>query len=136
MHGEVTIGGAKNAALGIIAGAILTDEPVTIDNLPNVSDIDMLLEAIRSIGVTVDRINEHEVKICAGTITSEVVKSEYIQKIRGSYYLLGSLIGKRGCAKVASDHDALQRGVFILLRDDRVHAVGHIEAGEFFAEVW
>ena len=101
LHGEVTIGGAKNAALGIIAGALLTDETVTIDNLPNVSDINVLLEAIRSIGATVDRVNDHEVKICGATISSEVVDSEYIQKIRASYYLLGALIGKRGSATVA-----------------------------------
>ncbi len=101
LHGEVTIGGAKNAALGIIAAALLTDETVTIDNLPNVSDIDMLLTAIRSIGATVERVNDHEVKICGATISSEVVESEDIQKIRGSYYLLGALIGKRGCATVA-----------------------------------
>ena len=49
MHGEVVIGGAKNAALGIIAGAILTDEPVTIENLPDVSDINVLLDAIEGI---------------------------------------------------------------------------------------
>ena len=101
MYGDVTIGGAKNAALGIIAAAILTDETVTIENLPNVSDINVLLEAIRSIGATVDRVSDHEVKICGATITSEVVDSEYVQKIRASYYLLGALIGKRGKAHVA-----------------------------------
>ena len=101
LYGDVTIGGAKNAALGIIAAAILTDETVTIENLPNVSDINVLLEAIRSIGATVDRVSDHEVKICGATITSEVVDSEYVQKIRASYYLLGALIGKRGKAHVA-----------------------------------
>ncbi|MBR5712402.1 MAG: UDP-N-acetylglucosamine 1-carboxyvinyltransferase [Lachnospiraceae bacterium] len=101
LNGEVTISGAKNAALGIIAAAILTDDEVTIDNLPNVSDINVLLEAIRSIGATVTRVNDHEVKICGATISSEVVDSEYIQKIRASYYLLGALIGKRGSATVA-----------------------------------
>ncbi|MBP5490561.1 MAG: UDP-N-acetylglucosamine 1-carboxyvinyltransferase [Lachnospiraceae bacterium] len=101
LHGDVVIGGAKNAALGIIAGAILTDEPVTIENLPDVSDINVLLDAIKGIGATVDRIDPHKVVICGKTINSVVVKSEVIQKIRASYYLLGALIGKKGQAQVA-----------------------------------
>ena len=60
LHGEVVIGGAKNAALGILAAAIMTDETVTIDNLPNVRDINVLLTAIESIGATVKRLGPHE----------------------------------------------------------------------------
>jgi len=101
LHGEVVIGGAKNAALGIIAGAILTDEPVTIENLPDVSDINVLLDAIEGIGATVERIDSHKVVICGKTISSVVVNSEVIQKIRASYYLLGALVGKKGRAQVA-----------------------------------
>ena len=51
--GEVEIGGAKNAALAILTAAIMTDEPVTVDNIPDVSDINVLLEAISVIGATV-----------------------------------------------------------------------------------
>ena len=101
LAGEVTIGGAKNAALGILAAAIMTDEEVTIENLPNVSDINVLLEAIAGIGATVKRLDEHTVRMSGRTITSETVDSEYIQKIRASYYLLGALLGKRGKATVA-----------------------------------
>ena len=53
LSGEVTIGGAKNAALGIIVAAIMADEPVTIDNLPDVDDVRVLLDAIESIGAIV-----------------------------------------------------------------------------------
>ncbi len=63
LHGEVTIGGAKNAALGILAAAIMTDDTVLIDNLPDVRDINVLLEAIRGIGATVERINPHTVRL-------------------------------------------------------------------------
>ncbi|MGN0164882.1 MAG: UDP-N-acetylglucosamine 1-carboxyvinyltransferase, partial [Lachnospiraceae bacterium] len=63
LAGEVTIGGAKNAALGILAAAIMTDEKVTIENLPNVSDINALLEAIAAIGATVERVDAHTVNI-------------------------------------------------------------------------
>lgn len=101
LAGEVTIGGAKNAALGILAAAIMTDEEVTIENLPNVSDINVLLEAIAGIGATVDRIDAHTVRMSGRTIFSELVDSEFIQKIRASYYLLGALLGKRGKATVA-----------------------------------
>ena len=66
--GEVYIGGAKNAALGILAAAIMTDEDVVIDNLPDVRDINVLLEAIAEIGASVERIDRHTVKINASGI--------------------------------------------------------------------
>ena len=68
LYGEVTISGAKNAALGILAAAIMTDETVTIDNLPDVRDINVLLDAIEGIGATVHRIDSHTVEINGSTI--------------------------------------------------------------------
>ena len=56
LNGEVEIGGAKNAALGLLAAAIMTDEDVTIENLPDVSDINQLIDAIANIGATVNDI--------------------------------------------------------------------------------
>lgn len=99
--GEVTIGGAKNAALGILAAAIMTDDTVTIDNLPNVRDINVLLQAIEGIGARVERISEHVVKINGSKIGSVNIDYEYIRKIRASYYLLGALLGKYKRAQVA-----------------------------------
>ena len=61
--GEVEIGGAKNAALAIISAAVMTDETVTIENLPNVRDINVLLNAISDIGAKVDRLDAHTVKM-------------------------------------------------------------------------
>ena len=98
--GEVEIGGAKNAALAILAAAIMTDEMVYIENLPDVRDINVLLEAIREIGATVDRISPTEVKITGSTISTISVEYEYIKKIRASYYLLGALLGKYKTAEV------------------------------------
>ena len=63
LNGEVEIGGAKNAALGLLAAAIMTDEDVTIENLPDVSDINQLIDAIANIGATVNRIDRHTVTI-------------------------------------------------------------------------
>ena len=99
--GEVEIGGAKNAALAILAAAIMTDETVTIENLPNVRDINVLLNAIEGIGAHVERINKHKVKINGAFINDLSVDYEFIKKIRASYYLLGALIGKYNKAEVA-----------------------------------
>jgi len=99
--GEVEIGGAKNAALAILAGAMMADETVLIENIPNVKDINVLLEAMKSIGVRIERINEHAVTINGAHIHSLVIDNEDIKKIRGSYYLLGALLGKYKKAAVS-----------------------------------
>lgn len=101
LAGEVTIGGAKNAALGILAAAIMSDETVTIENLPNVRDINVLLQAIADIGAYVDRVDAHTVKINGKSIHSLSINYEFINKIRASYYLLGALLGKYKSAQVA-----------------------------------
>lgn len=98
--GEVEISGAKNAALGILAAAIMADETVTIDNLPDVRDINVLIDAIAEIGAIVERVNRHCVKINGRTITSVHADNEYIKKIRASYYLIGALLGKFKSAEV------------------------------------
>lgn len=98
--GEVTIGGAKNAALGILAGAIMTDEDVVIENMPDVRDTNVLLEAIQEIGASVVRLDRHTVKINASGINEVSVDDEYIRKIRASYYFIGALLGKYKSARV------------------------------------
>ena len=99
--GEVVIGGAKNAALGILAAAVMTDETVTIENLPDVRDINVLLQAIEGIGAIVERVDRHTVKINGSNIGSVNIEYDYIRKIRASYYLLGALLGKYRKAQVA-----------------------------------
>ena len=94
LRGEVSIGGAKNAALGILAAAIMTDETVTIENVPNVRDTRVLLQAIEGIGAKVKYIYNNTVQINGGSISDLNVEYEYIRKIRASYYLLGALLGK------------------------------------------
>ena len=92
--GEVEIGGAKNAALGILAAAIMADEPVLVENLPDVQDIRYMLKAIEGMGAIVDRIDAHTVGILmARTIENLCIDYDYIKKIRASYYLLGALLG-------------------------------------------
>lgn len=99
--GEVEIGGAKNAALAILAAAIMTDETVFIENMPDVSDTNVLLQAMQSVGAIVNRVDRHSVKINGGMITDVTMKEDYISKIRASYYFLGALLGKYKHAEVA-----------------------------------
>ena len=99
--GEVEIGGAKNAALAILAAAIMTDETVTIENLPDVNDINVLLEAMAGIGATIQRVDRHTVRINGAGVQDFSIEYDYIKKIRASYYLLGALLGKYRRAEVA-----------------------------------
>lgn len=99
--GEVEIGGAKNAALAILAAAIMSDETVMIDNLPDVNDINVLLDAIAGTGAMVHRVDRHTVKINGKSVQSVDIEYDYIKKIRASYYLLGALLGKYRHAEVA-----------------------------------
>ena len=98
--GEVEIAGAKNAALPILSAAIMSDETVTLENLPDVNDINVLIEAIEKIGAHIERVDRHTVKINGSTIRDCAVDYESIKKIRASYYLLGALLGKYQEAEV------------------------------------
>lgn len=101
LKGEVEIGGAKNAALAILAAAIMTDETVTITNVPDVRDTNVLIAALQDIGVTVEKPADNTVVINAHKIQTLSVDYEYINKIRASYYLLGALLGRFKKAEVA-----------------------------------
>ena len=99
--GEVEIGGAKNAALAILAASLMTDETVLVENMPDVRDTNVLLQAMQSIGVMVERIDRHTVKLNGSQIHKLVIEDDYIKKIRASYYLLGALLGKYKQADVS-----------------------------------
>lgn len=99
--GEVEIGGAKNAALAILAAAVMTDDTVLIENVPDVRDTNVMLQAMESIGVRVERIDRHTVKITAKNVNGHVIEDDYIKKIRASYYLIGALLGKYKKAEVS-----------------------------------
>ncbi len=98
--GEVTISGAKNAALGILTAAVMTDDDVVVENLPDVRDINVMLEAIQEIGASVTRIDRHTVRINGSEIGEVSVDDEYIRRIRASYYFIGALLGKYKSAQV------------------------------------
>ncbi|MCR5671710.1 MAG: UDP-N-acetylglucosamine 1-carboxyvinyltransferase [Butyrivibrio sp.] len=122
--GEVEIGGAKNAALAILAAATMTDETVYIDNMPDASDTNAMLQAIESIGAFVERTGRHSVKINASQIREYTIDNDYIKKIRAGYYLLGALLGKYRSAGVA-----LPGGCHIGLRPIDQHIKGFTALG-------
>lgn len=102
--GEVVIGGAKNAALGILAAAVMTDGECHIDNVPKVNDTDILLKAMQGIGAKVVSKGPNEVIISGKNIDGNgdlCVDNKYIRRMRASYYLVGALLGKYKKAKVA-----------------------------------
>ncbi|MGN0465636.1 MAG: UDP-N-acetylglucosamine 1-carboxyvinyltransferase [Lachnospiraceae bacterium] len=102
--GEVVIGGAKNAALGILAAAVMTDGECHIDNVPDVNDTNILLKAMEGIGAKVSRKAQNEVIISGKGIDGNgdlTVDNRYIRRMRASYYLVGALLGKYKKARVA-----------------------------------
>ena len=98
--GEVEIGGAKNAALAILAASIMTDETVTIENVPDVRDTNVMMQAMESIGAQIIKVDRHTFKINGSRIHNQVILNEGIRKIRASYYLIGALLGKYQNAEV------------------------------------
>lgn len=99
--GEVEIGGAKNAALPILAASVMTDETVYIDNIPDVRDTNVLLKAMSSIGVLEKKTSRHSITLNSSQIHTLVIEDDNIKKIRASYYLIGALLGKYKEATVA-----------------------------------
>ena len=98
--GEVEIGGAKNAALPILAASVMTDETVYIENMPDVRDTNVLLSAMEGIGALLKRVDRHKVMLNAANINTTTVVDERLKKIRASYYLIGALLGKYKHAEV------------------------------------
>ena len=99
--GEVEIGGAKNAALGILAGALLSNETVEIENVPDLYDTNVMMDALRELGAYVEKVDRHTVRINGAGVSKTELDNDDLKKIRGSYYFAGSLLGKYKNAKIA-----------------------------------
>lgn len=100
LSGEVVISGAKNAALAILAAAMMTDGEVLLENVPAVSDVRKILSACESIGAKVEKLGEHEYRLSGSTINTQVVNNEDIKTMRAGYYLCGALLSKYHRAEV------------------------------------
>lgn len=101
LHGEITISGAKNAAVAIIPAALLVDGTCRIENIPEIRDVTLMLNLLRDIGADVRLINRNCVEINASKIRTTRADYDMARKIRASYYLIGALLGRFGSAQVA-----------------------------------
>lgn len=101
LKGEVTVSGAKNAAVAIIPAVILADEPCRIENIPNISDVTFIANILAQIGASVKRINKSTLEIDPTSIRTSIATYEQVKGMRASYYLLGALLGKFNQAQVA-----------------------------------
>ena len=101
LQGEVTISGAKNAAVAILPAAILSDEPCIIENVPNISDIDITNKILLSMGADVTMLNKSTLRIDPRRVHTPCVEYDLAKNMRASYYFLGALLGKVGRARVS-----------------------------------
>lgn len=100
LTGEVKISGAKNAAVGILAASIMTDEDILIENIPDVWDINVMLDAIKVLGSTVTRIDRNTVKINSKNANITELSDKNLGKMRATYYFVGALLAKHHKSKV------------------------------------
>ncbi len=101
LKGSVRISGAKNAAVAILPAILLTDEPCTVENLPEISDVTTILRTMQSLGAEVKVINKSTVQINPKNVNSYVVTKEMAEGMRASSYFLGALLGRMNKARVA-----------------------------------
>ena len=100
LKGEVTISGAKNAAVAILPATLLINGVCTIDNLPNISDVKIFCEILTKLGAKITWNTPNEITIDTRNIDCTNAPLEMTSKFRASYYLLGALLGRCGCAEV------------------------------------
>ena len=100
LHGEIEISGAKNAAVAIIPAALLVDGVCRIENIPQISDVTLILNILQELGADIRTVNRTTVDIDCSRIHNGLVPEELARKMRASYYLIGALLGRFGCADV------------------------------------
>lgn len=99
MRGEVEISGAKNAAVAIIPAALMVDGVCRIENIPQISDTDMLLTILKELGAKIRFINKSTIEIDCTDVRYQDAPYDLMRKIRASYYLIGAMLGRFGSAK-------------------------------------
>ncbi len=99
-EGKIIINGAKNSAVALLPAALLTEETVKIDNLPQITDIDKLLNIIRLLGASVSSPGDHSLSINGANVNSFSPSGLLVNQLRASYYLMGSLLGRFGRVEI------------------------------------
>jgi len=100
LYGDVCVSGAKNAAVAVIPASLLVDGWCRIENVPQISDVDTLIKIISNMGAKVEIEDGNTLFIDSTDISSHVATSGMVKNLRASYYLLGALLGRLGCAEV------------------------------------
>lgn len=101
LRGELTVSGSKNAALPIVSAALLAEGPCTIENIPNIADVQSMLDILKKLGANVEELDRNTIRIDATQVTSHEATFDLVSKLRGSYYLMGAFLGRFGQAVVA-----------------------------------
>ena len=101
LFGEIHISGAKNAAVAIIPAALMVSGPCRIENIPQISDVTLLLGILQDLGARVRFLNPHTVEIDCSRLRNGRIPYESARRCRASYYMLGALLGRFGAADVA-----------------------------------
>lgn len=120
LNGKINISGAKNAVLAIIPAVILSDEPCVIENVPNISDVSMMIKILRHIGAEISDFDNGTITVDARNVNPEItIPDSMTKKLRASYYPLGALLGKYGNASVA-----MPGGCYFGIRPIDLHVKG------------
>ncbi|HEY6469041.1 MAG TPA: UDP-N-acetylglucosamine 1-carboxyvinyltransferase [Candidatus Dormibacteraeota bacterium] len=101
LEGTVAISGSKNAALPVMAAALLTDQPVELRNVPDIEDISTMARMLEHVGVVVEHADLHTWRLDAGSLVRTEVDADLSRRMRGSFLLLGALVGRAGEASIA-----------------------------------
>lgn len=101
LFGEVSISGAKNAAVAIIPAALLADDVVRIENIPNISDVRLIIQILDRMGAGIKMINKNTIEIDSRSVQCQAVPYELASHFRASYYLIGVMLGRFKNAEVA-----------------------------------
>ena len=100
LEGEVQVSGGKNTAVAVIPASLLCDEPCTIENLPDIEDVHALVDILKELGAKVEYEPGHLLRVDPRTAQGDTVSYRNAQRLRASYYLLGTLLGRCGRANV------------------------------------
>ena len=100
LEGEIPVSGMKNAAVAIVFSTILTEDKCIIENLPDISDVNVSLQILESIGVKVNKLDKNTVEIDSSFVAPGIAPFDLVSKMRASYYLIGAELGRFGRAFV------------------------------------
>lgn len=101
LSGVVTVSGAKNAAVAILPAALLINGTCRIENVPDISDVRLLLEILDSMGAKIRRLSPNTLELCCTNVRDSEASDALVRRIRASYYFIGAQLGRFGHARVA-----------------------------------